>query len=57
MLSLKTVSAGAVASKYYETDNYYQAGSAEAEAATQWFGKAAERYEEAAQLKRKARGP
>ena len=44
MLSLKTVSAGAVASKYYETDNYYEAGSAEAEAAAQWFGKAAERH-------------
>ena len=50
MLSLKTASAGAVASKYYETDNYYAAGSAEADAAAQWFGTAAARYGLAAQI-------
>lgn len=42
MLSVSNVSAGAAASGYYSTEGYYAAGSPEAEAAAQWFGRAAE---------------
>lgn len=49
MLSISNVSAGAAASGYYKTEGYYQAGTPEAEAAAQWFGKAAEGLAEAGQ--------
>ncbi|MES0864812.1 MobF family relaxase [Ruegeria sp. SCPT10] len=42
MMSVSNVSAGAAASGYYKEEGYYQAGSPEAENASQWFGKAAE---------------
>ena len=44
MMTASVVSAGAAKSGYYQTEGYYKAGSPEAEAATQWFGKAAEKF-------------
>jgi conjugative relaxase-like TrwC/TraI family protein len=42
MLSVSNVSAGAAGSGYYRAEGYYSEGTPEAEAAAQWFGKAAE---------------
>jgi len=42
MMSVSNVSAGAAASGYYKAEGYYVADSAEANAASSWFGKAAE---------------
>ena len=42
MMSISNVSAGAAASGYYKEEGYYKSGSPEGEAASQWFGKAAE---------------
>ena len=50
MLSVSNVSAGAAASGYYSTEGYYAAGSPEAEAAAQWFGRAAEHLASEGQL-------
>ena len=46
MLSVSNVSAGAAGSGYYQAEGYYAAGSPEAEAAAQWFGRAAEELTE-----------
>ncbi|MEM8981243.1 MAG: MobF family relaxase, partial [Pseudomonadota bacterium] len=41
MLSTNTVSPGAAASGYYKAEGYYKAGTDEAEASAQWFGRGA----------------
>ena len=42
MMSAAVVSSGAASSRYYKAEGYYAQGSAEADAAAVWFGKAAE---------------
>lgn len=49
MMSVSNVSAGAAASGYYKAEGYYKAGTPEADAAAQWFGKAAEELAAAGQ--------
>jgi len=41
MMSAAVVSSGAASSRYYKAEGYYAQGSAEADAAAVWFGKAA----------------
>ncbi|RYG90081.1 conjugative relaxase [Loktanella sp. IMCC34160] len=41
MMAATPVSPGAAASGYYKSEGYYKAGSPEADAAAEWFGKAA----------------
>jgi conjugative relaxase-like TrwC/TraI family protein len=49
MMSVSNVSAGAAGSGYYKAEGYYTAGTPEAEAAAQWFGKAADELAAAGQ--------
>ena len=44
MMTTSVVSAGAASAGYYKAEGYYKEGTPEAEAATQWIGRAAEKF-------------